>query len=88
METTREIENQKQREKSTAYRLMADMWAFRDFMESILRVKDHAIKDLYQMTDFQATEARFGEIRGTLKAIEKIERELEYILNWREDEKA
>ena len=81
---TRDEENQKAREKSVAYKTMMGIWAFQDYLDFIKSVKSDAIKDLHQMEDKDATEARFGQIRGILKAVDRIERELEYILSWKE----
>lgn len=82
--SVKEEEDQKAKERASAYHLMMNMWAFKDFLELISSVKGDAIKSLYQMPNEQATEAKFGEIRGILKAIDKIERELDYILSYKE----
>lgn len=81
---SREEEDEKARERSVAYQTMMGLWAFKDFLEIIKSVKEEAVKALYQMDNDQATAAKFGEIRGTLKAIEKIDKELDYILNWKQ----
>ena len=82
--STKEMEDQKARERAVAYKTMEGLWAFQDFLGIVKSVKEDAVKSLYQMGDREASEAKFGEIRGSLKAIAKIERELDYILNWSE----
>jgi hypothetical protein len=81
---SREEEDQKARERAVAYKTMMGLWSFQDFLETIKSVREEAVKSLYQMPDEKATEAKFGEIRGTLKAIDKIERDLDYILSCKE----
>lgn len=85
MDTTKEIEDQKSRERASAYQQMAQLWAWTDFLKFVSGLKETAIKELTQTNDFNATEAKFGEIKGILKTVEKIERELDYILNWKEE---
>lgn len=82
--TIKEEEDQKARERSQAYRTMYELWAFKDFMEMIQGIKASAIKSLYQVTDEKATANQFSRVRGILETVEKIEKELDYALNWRE----
>jgi formylmethanofuran:tetrahydromethanopterin formyltransferase len=85
MQTTKEIEDQKTSEKSAAYRMMAEMWAFKDFMEMIRNIKLDAISSIPNMPSDQVTESKFGELRGIMSTIDKIDRDLDYILNFKED---
>jgi len=64
---------------------MMGLWAAQDWLQSIKAIKEDAVKSLYEMEDKDATEAKLGQIRGTLKTVAKIERDLDFILSWKEE---
>lgn len=78
MATEREEENQRMLEKSSAYKLLAEQWAFKDFMEFISGLKDDAIKRIYD-----GPKESLEEVRGSLKIIKRIEQELDYLLSFK-----
>jgi hypothetical protein len=81
-QSVREEEDTKAKEKAEAYRLMMQSWSFKDFMEYVKSLKEGAIKSIYLLNDERASEAQFGRLRGILETVVKIERELDFIVNF------